>query len=201
MASFSPPPSPPGTEALGVQISLPGSRACTFGTSQSQRRRLPLLARGQLEGPPEARRACSYLWRLAHRPGGEWMPFHFAWGLRLFRSGWRWLAVRPGSEWVLVGPHWGWADSCPAAGQRLRGWSLGWRWVRWEWLTTGTASGSSGGLPCKMWDLVGQALLDYPPVVIAPYANPSGEVAKAREVSSGDLSKQFSHVGHKLEWR
>ena len=64
------------------------------------------------------RRACSYMWRLAHCPGGEWMPFHFAWVLRSFRSGRRWPAVRPGN-WVLVGPRWGWADSCPAAGQRL----------------------------------------------------------------------------------
>ena len=39
--------------------------------------------------------------------------------------------------------------------------------------------GPGGWLPCKVWDLVGQALLDYPPVVIAPYANPSGEVTKA----------------------
>ena len=41
------------------------------------------------------------------------------------------------------------------------------------------AGGPGGRLPCKVGDLVGQALLDYPPVVIASYANPSGEVAKA----------------------
>ena len=40
--------------------------------------------------------------------------------------------------------------------------------------------GSPGGwLPCEVRDLMDQALLDYLPVVIAPYANPSGEVAKA----------------------
>ena len=46
---------------------------------------------------------------------------------------------------------------------------------------------------------MGQALLDYPPVVISPYSNPSGEVAEALEVSSRDLSEQFGHVWHKLE--
>ena len=97
-----------------------GSRACTFGTSQSQRRRLPLLdPGGSWRDLPRPRRACSYLWKLAHHPGEEWMPFDFAWGLRPFRSGWRWLAICPGLEWVLVGPHWGRANSCPAAGQRL----------------------------------------------------------------------------------
>ena len=71
-----------------------------------------------------------------------------------------------------------------------RGWSLGWKRVRWEWLTTRTGvRGPRGWLPCKVWDLVGQTLLDYSPVVIAPYANPSGELAKAQEVLSGDLSK------------
>ena len=60
------------------------------------------------------------------------------------------------------------------------GWSLGWRRVRRERLTTRTGVGGPGGwLSCKVWDLVGQTLLDYPPVVIAPYANPSGELAKA----------------------
>ena len=49
--------------------------------------------------------------------------------------------------------------------------------------------GPGSWLPGKVWDLVGQTLLDYSLVVIAPYANPSGELAKAREVSSGDLSK------------
>ena len=61
-----------------------------------------------------------------------------------------------------------------------RGWSLSWRRVRREWLTTRTGVGGPGGwLPWEVWDLVGQTLLYYPPVVIAPYANPSGEVAKA----------------------
>ena len=60
------------------------------------------------------------------------------------------------------------------------GWSLGWRRVRREWLTTRMGVGGPGGQsPCEVWDLVGQTLLDYSPVVIAPYANPSGEVAKA----------------------
>ena len=61
-----------------------------------------------------------------------------------------------------------------------RGWSLGWRRVRRERLTTRTGIGGPGGWsPCKVWGLVGQTLLDYSPVVIAPYANPSGELAKA----------------------
>ena len=60
------------------------------------------------------------------------------------------------------------------------GGSVGWRRVRREWLTTRMGVGGPGGwLPCKVWDLVGQTLLDYSPVVIAPYANPSGELAKA----------------------
>ena len=47
-------------------------------------------------------------------------------------------------------------------------------------LPLGRASGVQGaGSPCKVWDLVGQTLLDYSPVVIAPYANSSGELAKA----------------------
>ena len=46
-----------------------------------------------------------------------------------------------------------------------------------------------------------QALLGYSPVVIAPLANPSGEVAEALEVLAGDLFEQFHHVGYKLEWR
>ena len=39
--------------------------------------------------------------------------------------------------------------------------------------------GPGGWSPCKVWDLVGQTLLDYSPVVIASYANPSSELAKA----------------------
>ena len=108
----------------GFRYPPPGSRPCTFGTSQSQHRRLPLLNPGggwkDLSRP---RRACSYLWRLAHCPGREWMPFHFAWGLRPFHSG---------SEWVLVSPHWGRADSCPAAGQRL------------PWMESRLEAGSTG---------------------------------------------------------
>ena len=49
--------------------------------------------------------------------------------------------------------------------------------------------GPGGWLPCKVGNLVGQALLDYPPVVISPYANPSCEAAKAGEVPSGDISE------------
>ena len=46
-----------------------------------------------------------------------------------------------------------------------------------------------------------QALLGYSPVVIAPLADPSGDVVEALEVLVGDLFEQFHHVGHKLEWR
>ena len=45
-----------------------------------------------------------------------------------------------------------------------------------------------------------QALLDYPPMIISALANPPSEVAEALEVLAGDLFKQFSHIGHKLEW-
>ena len=126
-------PSTLGTEALGIQISHPGSRACTFGTSQSQHRCLPLLDLGDSwKDLLRPRRACSYLWRLAHCPGREWMPFHFAWVLRSFHFDRRWPAVRPGSGWVLVGPRWGWADSCPAACQRL------------PWMESQLEAGSAG---------------------------------------------------------
>ena len=46
-----------------------------------------------------------------------------------------------------------------------------------------------------------QALLDYPPMIVPPLANPSSKMAEALEVLAGDLFEQFSHVGHKLEWR
>ena len=46
-----------------------------------------------------------------------------------------------------------------------------------------------------------QALLDYPPMIVSALANPSSKVAEALEVLAGDLFEQFSHVGHKLEWR
>ena len=116
----SPPPSQLGTEALGVQRSHPGSRACTFGTSQFRHRHLLLLYPGDgWKDLPRVQRACSRLWRPAHRPGGEWMTFHFAWVLRSFHSGQRWAAIHPGSGWVPVCSCWGLADSCPAACQRL----------------------------------------------------------------------------------
>ena len=103
-----------GTEALGVQRSHPGSRACTFGTSQFRHCRLLLLYPGDgWKDLPRPLRACSRLWRLAHQPSGEWMIFHFAWVLRLFRSGRRWAVIRPGSGRVPVCSCWGLADSCP----------------------------------------------------------------------------------------
>ena len=46
-----------------------------------------------------------------------------------------------------------------------------------------------------------QALLDYPPVVVASWVDPPSKLAEALEVSAGDLLKKFCHVGHKLEWR
>ena len=46
-----------------------------------------------------------------------------------------------------------------------------------------------------------QALLDYPPMIVSALADPSSKVAEALEVLAGDLFEQFSHVGHKLEWR
>ena len=89
----------------------PGSCACTSGTSLSWRRHLPLFdPGGGGKDVPWPRRACSYPWRLVYHPGGEWMSFHSAWG--------RWPS-RSGSEWDLVGPHWGRAGFCPAAGRRL----------------------------------------------------------------------------------
>ena len=64
-------------------------------------------------------------------------------------------------------------------------------------LPLGRASGVLGaGCPARWgtWSA-------RPPVVISPHTNPSGEVAEAWEVSSRDLSEQFSHVRHKLEGR
>ena len=46
-----------------------------------------------------------------------------------------------------------------------------------------------------------QALLDYPPMIVSALADPSSKVAEALEVLPGDLLEQFSHIGHKLEWR
>ena len=46
-----------------------------------------------------------------------------------------------------------------------------------------------------------QALLDYSPVIVAPLADPTSKLAEALEVFAGDLSEQFCHVRHKLEWR
>ena len=111
---------PTGYGGTGGSDTPPWVRACTFGTSQFQHRSLPLLNPGDSwKGLPRPQRACSCLWRLAHCPGGKRMPFHFAWVLRSFCFGRRWPAVRPDLGWALVGPHWGRADSCPAAGQRL----------------------------------------------------------------------------------
>ena len=36
---------------------------------------------------------------------------------------------------------------------------------------------------------------------VAPLADPTSKLAEALQVSAGDLSEQFFHVGHKLEWR
>ena len=47
---------------------------------------------------------------------------------------------------------------------------------------------------------MGQALLGYSPVVVAPLANLSSKLAEALEVLAGDLFEQFCHIGHKLEW-
>ena len=55
-------------------------------------------------------------------------------------------------------------------------------------------------LPLEVWDKMDQALLGYSPVVIAPLADPSGEVAEALEFSASDPFEQFCHIGHKLEW-
>ena len=46
-----------------------------------------------------------------------------------------------------------------------------------------------------------QALLGYSPVIVAHLADPTSKLAEALEVLAGDLSEQFRHVGHKLEWR
>ena len=46
-----------------------------------------------------------------------------------------------------------------------------------------------------------QALLGYSPVIVAPLADPTSKLAEALDVFAGDLSEQFHHVGHKLEWR
>ena len=46
-----------------------------------------------------------------------------------------------------------------------------------------------------------QALLDYPSMIAPALADPSSKLAEALEVLAGDLFKQFSHIGHKLEWR
>ena len=49
------------------------------------------------------------------------------------------------------------------------GGGLSLRRLRQKWFTTRTSiRGPGGWLPCKVWDPVSQALLDYPPVVIAP---------------------------------
>ena len=44
-------------------------------------------------------------------------------------------------------------------------------------------------LPSEVRDEMDQALLDYPPVVIASKADPSGKLAEASEVLSCDLSE------------
>ena len=49
--------------------------------------------------------------------------------------------------------------------------------------------------------MVNQALLGYSPVIVALLADPTSKLAEALEVLAGDLSEQFCHVGHKLEWR
>ena len=45
-----------------------------------------------------------------------------------------------------------------------------------------------------------QALLGYSPVIVAPLADPTSKLAEALQVFAGDLSEQFCHVRHKLEW-
>ena len=61
-------------EVLGVQRSHPGSRACTFETSQFRNCRLLLLYPGDSwKDLPRLLGACSRWWRPAHCPGGEWM--------------------------------------------------------------------------------------------------------------------------------
>ena len=46
-----------------------------------------------------------------------------------------------------------------------------------------------------------QALLDYSPMIVPALADPPSKMAEALEVLAGDLFEQFSHIGHKLEWR
>ena len=46
-----------------------------------------------------------------------------------------------------------------------------------------------------------QALLGYTPVIVAPLVDLTSKLAEALEVLAGDLSEQFCHVGHKLQWR
>ena len=76
MASFLSSAIPTGYGGPGGSDIPPGSCTCTSGTSPSQRRRLPLLSPGGgWKDLPKPRRACSYLWRLVHHPGGEWMSF------------------------------------------------------------------------------------------------------------------------------
>ena len=45
-----------------------------------------------------------------------------------------------------------------------------------------------------------QALLGYSPVIVAPLTDPTSKPAEALEVFASDLSEQFCHIGHKLEW-
>ena len=56
-------------------------------------------------------------------------------------------------------------------------------------------------LPLEVGDEMKQALLGYSPVVVAPLADPTSKLAEALEVFARDLSEQFCHVRHKLEWR
>ena len=107
-------------EALGVRRSHPGSRACTFGTSRFRYHHLLLLyPANDWRDLPRLLGSCFHSRRPTHRSGREWMPFHFAWVLRLFRSGQRWMAVHPGSGWGPVHSHQGLAEPCLATPLRL----------------------------------------------------------------------------------
>ena len=72
-------------------------------------------------------------------------------------------------DWFLSAPAGGRLTPALLPVRGSRGGGLGLRWLRQKWFTTRMSIGGPGGwLPCKVWDPVGQALLDYPPVVIAP---------------------------------
>ena len=129
----SPPPAQSDREAPEAQRFYPGSRACTFCTSQSRYHHLllPYLGEGWKD---LLRLAVSHfcLRRPVHHSGWEWMTFRPAWGQWSFHLGRRWTAVHPGSMWIPVRSHWGWWGPVRSFPRGSRRRSLGLSWLWWE---------------------------------------------------------------------